>query len=185
MKHCFQQDHTSKLVTLKVKVWELFGKEVTKRWHVMICNPVIESCVYKAGDYIHLWGFLYDIEKEHLQLLVDYKHPSLWNKSILFGPLSLVNHECCSKLNIHSCFNNSTLNYKPEVVKHIKSVAIKVIQGQFELKKDQELVVCYSATSPSQFQCNCNFHKNRLLSTNDQEDIESDLTEAEETSDES
>jgi hypothetical protein len=59
------------------------------------------SARLKAGGALfstHLFGICFGLTEEHFGALEAVSYPSLYRDSILYGPLSLVNHECKAPL---------------------------------------------------------------------------------------
>jgi hypothetical protein len=86
------------------------------------------------------------VEPEEFAKLKKGKYPSLFcGESILFGPLSLVNHECGSKLRFTR--PRKRLDDFPEIT-------IKALEPK-KFRKGEEVLVDYFGGDEPDFVCNC------------------------------
>jgi hypothetical protein len=93
-----------------------------------------------------LTGLIAWVDSEEFAKLKKGKYPSLFcGKCILFGPLSLVNHECCSALRFTR--PRQRLDGFPEIT--IKNLEPKTF------RKGEEVLVDYFGGDEPDFVCNC------------------------------
>jgi hypothetical protein len=104
----------------------------------------------------HLYGIIHVVTEEHFSALRSVSHPSLyWDElSILYGPLSLVNHECGSLL----CFSRPRKIVTTQRQAAGQAVALEEFDGQLavyaksideegcHVKKNQEITIDYFNT---------------------------------------
>jgi hypothetical protein len=110
--------------------------------------------VGRAFAPAQLFGICFGVTEEHFDALKSVGYPSLyWNDampSILYGPLSLVNHEC--KAPLRFSLPRKIDAYRPratgEVVAleefhELPAIYARSVQEGYRAKKDQEITVDY------------------------------------------
>ena len=107
-----------------------------------------------------LSGYYLKLEDVDFEKLKRANYPSLYKSGILFGPLSLLNQDCGSKLK----FGEAAFKSQPAGFEEFGVVRLKDIRPRKRpaiMKKGEEILVNYGMGRSKGFECKCKTCRNK------------------------